>query len=170
MIPKAKVKTFEQRKREKLAELKKKEDNIQNVLDSAKNNPKFVRLLNYSLNSIDNLITPPNHDIRLNSKIIIEKGGIDILRPIAMQNLDNEEIVQHIAEIIWKLISVYDNVDQELAQLLVQFKGHEAIIELLLSKNKGPGSLALIRCLNGLTQVPQLISKLLDAGLADTIK
>ena len=170
MIPKAKVKSFEQRKREKQAELKKKEDNIQNVLDSAKNNPKFVRLLNYSLNSLDNFITPPNHDIRQNAKIIIEKGGIDILRNIAMKNLDNEEVVSRITEIIWKLLSVYDNVDQELAQLFVQAKGHEAIIELLLSKNKGPGSIPLIRCLNGLSQVPQLIGKLLDSGLAETIK
>ena len=132
MIPKAKVKTFEQRKREKQAELKKREDNIQNVLDSAKNNPKFIRLLNYSLNSIDNLITPPNPDIKFNAKIIIQKGGIDILRNVAMKNLENEEVVQHITEIIWKLLSVYDNVDQELAQLFVQHKGHEAIIELLL--------------------------------------
>lgn len=53
--------------------MKKKEDTIQTVLDSARNNPKFIKLLVYSLNSLENFITPPNREIRVNAKIIIKR-------------------------------------------------------------------------------------------------
>lgn len=55
-------------------QMKKKADTIQTVLDSAKNNPKFIKLLVYSLNSLENFITPPNREIRVNAKIIIKRN------------------------------------------------------------------------------------------------
>ena len=66
-----------------------------------------------------------------------------------------EEEGLRLAEIILKLTSLNEGVDQELALKFVGAKGHEAVIELLLSKNKGPGSVPLIKCLNNLCQVPQ---------------
>ena len=56
------------------AQMKKKQDTIQTVLDSAKKNPKFIKLLQYSLNSLENFITPPNREIRVNAKIIIKRN------------------------------------------------------------------------------------------------
>jgi hypothetical protein len=48
-----------------------KEETIKSVINTVKQNPKFIKLLVYSLNSMDNLVSPPNRDIRLNAKIII---------------------------------------------------------------------------------------------------
>ena len=171
MNTKMRVKTYEQIKREQQAVIKQKQKAISDILTSAKNNPKFAKLLSYSFTSLDKMITPPNSDARLNAKLIIEGGGIEVLRSIALKNIHNEELCKQIADIIVKLTSLYENnVDQELAQKFVANKGHEAVIEMLLSKNKGPGSVPLIKCLNNLCQVPQLINKLLEAGLAETIK
>ena len=170
MIPKAKVKTYDQRKKEREGEKQKREENIQNVLNSAQNNPKFMRLLSYSLNSIDNLITPPNQDIRLNAKIIIQKGGIEILKNVALKNEGNEEVINHLTDIIWKLTSLYDNVDNELAQNFVDGNGHKAVMDLLLKKQKGPSSLPLFKTLNGLVKVPHLVNCMLASGLIDTMK
>ena len=67
---------------------------------------------------------------------------------------------------------LYDNyTDHELALKFVEAKGHEAIIDLLLSlsKNKGTGSIPLIKCINNLCQVPQLINKLINVKLEETI-
>ena len=170
MNPKMRVKSYEQVKREKEAQLNSKRKAINDVLTSAKNNPRFAKLLSYSFTSLDKMITPPQSDARLNAKLIIEQGGLDVLRSIAQKNIHNEEICRQIADIILKLTSFNDGIDQELCQKFVEAKGHEAVIELLLSKDKGPGSVPLIKCLNNLVQVPQLINKLLDSGLAETIK
>ena len=150
--------------------IKQKKKAITDVLTSAKNNPKFAKLLSYSFTSLDKMITPPNSDARLNAQLVIESGGIEVLRSIALKNPHNEEIMKQIANIIVKLTSINGNVDQELSQKFVEAKGHEAVIEMLLSKDKDSASVPLIKCLNNLCQVPQLINKLLDAGLAETIK
>ena len=170
MNPKIKVKSYDQIKREQEAVIKQKQKAINDVLTSAKNNPKFAKLLSYSFSSLDKMITPPNSDAKLNAKLIIESGGIEVLKNIVLKNVHNEALCKQVADIIVKLTSLYGNVDQELAQKFVAAKGHEAVIEMLLSKNKGEGSVPLIKCLNNLCQVPQLINKLLDGGLAEAIK
>ena len=170
MNTKMRVKTYEEIKREQAAMKEKKKKAINDILTSATNNPKFAKLLTYSFNSLDKMITPPGSDVRLNAQLIIECGGIEVLRSLAIKNSHNEEICKQIADIIFKLTSLYHHVDQELAQKFVANKGHEAVIEMLLSKNKGPGSIPLIKCINNLCQVPQLVNKLLDAGIAETVK
>ena len=170
MNTKMRVKTYEEIKREQAAMKEKKKRAINDILTSATNNPKFAKLLTYSFNSLDKMITPPGSDVRLNAQLIIECGGIEVLRSLALKNSHNEEICRQIAEIIYKLTSIYELVDQELAQKFVAAKGHEAVIEILLGKNKGPGSIPLIKCIHNLCQVPQLVNKLLDAGIAETIK
>ena len=164
------VKSYEQVKKEKEAQLNSKRKAINDILTSAKNNPKFAKLLSYSFGSLDKMITPPQSDVRINAILILEQGGVVVLRSTALKNIHNEELCKQIAEIIFKLTYLYERVDQELALKFVEAKGHEAVIELLLSKDKGPGSVPLIKCLNNLCQVPQLINKLLNAGLAETIK
>ena len=170
MNTKMRVRTYEEIKREQALIKEKKKKAINDILTSTTNNPKFAKLLAYSFTSLDKMITPPGSDVRLNAQLIIECGGIEVLRSLALKNSHNEELCKQIAEIIFKLTSLYHTVDQELAQKFVARKGHEAVIEMLLSKNKGPGSIPLIKCINNLCQVPQLINKLLDAGIAETIK
>jgi hypothetical protein len=51
---------------------------ITDLLESIKNNPKFIQLLIFSMNSLENFISPPNRKIKANSKIII-KCKINIL-------------------------------------------------------------------------------------------
>jgi hypothetical protein len=41
---------------------------------------------------------------------------------------------------MWKIISINDIVDQELVKLFADTNGHEAVIEILLCKQKGEGS------------------------------
>ena len=164
------VKTYEQIKKEQEAQIKQKQKAIKDIIVSAKNNPKFAKLLSYSFTSLSKMITPPNSDARLNAKLIMEQGGIDVLRSIAQKNPNNEELRKQIADIILKLTSLYDNVDLELSQKFVESKGHEAVMEMLSIKHKGAVSVPLIKCLNNLCQIPQLIDKLLDSGIADTIK
>ena len=74
------------------------------------------------------MIIPPNSDARLNAKLIIEVGCIEVL-------IHNEELLKQIANIILKLTSQYENLlVQELAQKFFAVKVHEAVIEVLLSK------------------------------------
>ena len=76
--------------------MKKKEDQILNAVTTLKNNPKFIKLLVYGLNSLDSYLNPPNRysEIRLNAKIIIRFDGIGILKLCTMSNLSNDEIVE----------------------------------------------------------------------------
>lgn len=53
-------------------EMKQKIETISNVLKSIKQNPKFIKLLIYSMNSLENFVTPPNSEVRLNARIIIK--------------------------------------------------------------------------------------------------
>ena len=69
MNTKMRVKTYEQIKRQQEAVIKQKQKAINDVLTSAKNNPKFAKLLSYSFTSLDKMITPPNSDVRLNAKL-----------------------------------------------------------------------------------------------------
>ena len=78
---------------EKKRILKQKEDQIINVIVTLKANPKFIKLLTFSLNSMDTLITPPNREIKLNSKLIIQNDGVAVLKITASINISNEEIV-----------------------------------------------------------------------------
>ena len=170
MNPKIRVKSYDQVKREQEAQLNTKRKAIKDALTSAKNNPKFAKLLSYSFSSLDKMISPPESDIRTNAKLIMEQGGLEVLKQIALKNLHNESVLQQIADIILKLTQSNDQVDPELCQKFVGAKGHEAVIELLIAKDKGPSSVPLIKTLNNLCQVPPLINKLLDAGLAESIK
>ena len=104
------VKTYEELKKEREAMIKQKQKTINDILTSATNNPKFAKLLTYSFTSLDRMITPPGSDVRLNAKLIIEAGGIEVLRSIALKNAHNEELCKQIADIIYKLTSIYEKV------------------------------------------------------------
>ena len=47
---------------------------------------------------------------------------------------------QTAGDIIWKCISFNDVIDMELAKLFADALGHEAVIEILLSKDKSQSS------------------------------
>lgn len=53
-------------------EIQQKIEIISNVIQSIKNNPKFIKLLIYSMNSLENFVSPPNREIRINARIIIK--------------------------------------------------------------------------------------------------
>ena len=74
-------------------QLQQKEDQLANILKTLKSNQKFIKLLIYSLNSLDAFVTPPNREIRLNARIIIRMEGVSILRTIGLLNLSNEEVL-----------------------------------------------------------------------------
>jgi hypothetical protein len=78
-----------------------KEEVLLNVINTLKQNPKFIKLLAYSLNSLESFVSPPNRDIRVNARIIIKLDGIGTLKVIATVNLSNEEIVDVLFIIIF---------------------------------------------------------------------
>ena len=129
MNTKMRVKSYDQVKREQEAQLNTKRKAIKDALTSAKNNPRFAKLLSYSFSSLEKMISPPESDIRTNAKLIMEQGGLEVLKQIALKNLHNESVLQQIADIILKLTQSNDQVDPELCQKFVGAKGHEAIIE-----------------------------------------
>ncbi len=45
---------------------------ITDLIKSIKNNPKFIKLLIFSMNSLENFVSPPNRKIKANAKIIIK--------------------------------------------------------------------------------------------------
>jgi hypothetical protein len=63
---------------QKNMQMQQKEETLQNVLNTVKQNPKFIKLLVYSLNSLESFVSPPNRDIRINAKIII-KCKLDVI-------------------------------------------------------------------------------------------
>ena len=71
-----KVKTFVERKNEEALLLQKKEEQIKSILSTAKNNPQFTKLINYSITSLEKLISPDNSDKHINIYSIIKLDGI----------------------------------------------------------------------------------------------
>ena len=54
-------------------QLQQKEETIKNVLQTVKQNPKFLRMLNFSLNSLETFVSPPNFEIKQNAKILLKR-------------------------------------------------------------------------------------------------
>ena len=170
MTDKAKPKTLSKLQEARLKVIKQKEEAIGTMLTTTKNNPNFFKLLIFTLNSLENFVSPPNREIRLNASVMIRLDGVGILHTIILKNVTKDEIVTKAGDIIWKLISIYDNLDPELAKLFCEKDGHKAVIEILLKRPNGPAEVITpyVKVLNGLVQIPQLVPTLLESGLADT--
>ena len=166
----SKPKTISKLQEARLKTMKQKEETIGTLLTTTKKNPNFIKLLIFTLNSLENYVSPPNREIRVNASVIIRLEGVGILHTIIIKNITKDEIVTKAGDIIWKLISVYNNLDSELAKLFAEKNGHKAIIEILVQRQKGPHEVTApyVRVLNGLVQIPQLVPSLLESGLVDT--
>ena len=151
-----KSKTMSKLQESRLKTMKQKEETITGLLTTTKNNPNFVKLLVFTLNTLENFVSPPNREIRVNGSVIIRLEGVGILHTIIIKNINKDEIVTKAGEIVWKLISVYNNLDPELAKLFAEKNGHKAIIEILVKRQKGPFEVisSYIKVLNGLAQIP----------------
>ena len=165
-----KSKSISKMQESRLKTMKQKEENIGTLLTTTKNNPNFAKLLIFTLNTLENYISPPNREIRVNASVIIRLEGVGILHTTTIKNISKDEIVTKAGDIIWKLISVYNNLDSELAKLFAEKNGHKAIIEILIKRQKGPHEVIApyVKVLNGLVQIPQLVPSLLESGLIDT--
>ena len=96
------------------------------------------------MNTLENFVSPPKREIRVNASVIIHLEGVGILHTIIINNITKDEIVTKAGDIIWKLVSVYNNLDTELTKLFAEKNRHKAIIEILVKRQKGPKSLLLI--------------------------
>ena len=74
-------------------QMKQKDDQLSNILKTLNSNQRFIKLLIYSLNSLDAFVTPPNREIRINARIIIRMDGVSILKTIGIINITNEEVL-----------------------------------------------------------------------------
>ena len=108
------------------------------------------------MNTLENFVSPPKREIRVNASVIIHLEGVGILHTIIINNITKDEIVTKAGDIIWKLVSVYNNLDTELAKLFAEKNRHKAIIEILVKRQKVPHEVIApyIRVLNGLVQIP----------------
>ena len=73
--------------------MKHKEDQIRDCIITLKTNPRFIKLLTFSLNSLDGFVSPPNKEIKINAKIIIRLDGVLVLKTTTTVNINNEDIV-----------------------------------------------------------------------------
>jgi hypothetical protein len=73
--------------------MKHKEDQLRDCIITLKTNPRFIRLLTFSLASLDGFVTPPNNEIKINAKIIIRLDGVLVLKTTTTININNEDIV-----------------------------------------------------------------------------
>ena len=165
-----KSKSISKMQEARLKAMKQREETIGGLLTTTKNNPNFAKLLIFTMNTLENFVSPPNREIRVNASVIIRLEGVGILHTIIIKNITKDEIVTKAGDIIWKLVSVYNNLDAELAKLFAEKNGHKAIIEILVQRQKGPHEVIApyVRVLNGLVQIPQLVPSLLESGLVDT--
>ena len=153
-----------------LRALRIKEESINTILTTIKNNQTFAKLLIFTLNSLETFVSPPNREINTNSGIILRLGGVKLLHLISIKNIKNDEIVELVGDIIYKLISVHNIIDKDLAKLFVEKNGHKAIIEVILKRNKGDKCLLpYTKIINGLVQIPQLVPTLIENNIIDAI-
>ena len=153
-----------------LRALRIKEESITTILTTIKNNQTFAKLLIFTLNSLETFVSPPNREISTNSGIIIRLGGVELLHLISVKNIRSDEIVELAGDIIYKLISVHDIIDKDLAKLFTEKNGHKAVIEIVLKKQKGDKCLLpYIKIINGLVQIPQLVPTLIENNIIDAI-
>ena len=159
---------YERLKLEKERFIKQKHESVKGVLDTIINKPNFIKLLEYALHSIDSMLTPPNRDIRLNSKVIIEESGVEALKLVMNKNLENEDIVENVCIILSKLLG--EPIDREIAKEFMDRAGHEIVFEMVCTKNPTLSSIYLIKIMNSLVSIPQLSQKLIDSGVIEALK
>ena len=165
-----KVKTYVERKNEEALALQKKEEIIKNNLITAKSNPQFTKLVNYSLSSLEKLISPDNSEKYINIYSIMKLNGIKILSNVASVNVKNDELINKTTDIM-KTFLAYDNPkNHELSKFFVEQSGHMDIFQLLISIKSEKGIISLLEIINKLVQVPQLANTLIDSGLVETLK
>ena len=155
-----------------LRSLQLKEESISTLLTTIKSNQKFAKLLIFTLNSLQGFVSPPNREIRANARIIIKLNGIDTLHLISVINITKDEIISASGDILYKLIYMNDILDKELTKIFAEKDGHKAVIDIILKTNKNIKDKTLIsyiKIINGLTQIPQLISTLIENNVIDAI-
>ena len=150
--------------------LQKKEHAIINALSTAKNNPKFEKLINYSLTSLESLISPDNSEKYINIYSIMKLGGIKTLTNIASVNFQNDELINKTTDIMNRFLKYDDPKNHELSKFFVEQSGHMDIFQLLVTIKSEEGIKSLLDIVYKLVQVPQLVNILLDSGLVDTLQ
>ena len=108
-----------------LRSLKLKEESISTLLTTIKSNQKFAKLLIFTLNSLEGFVSPPNREIRINSSIIINLNGLDVLHLISVININKDDIISLAGDIFYKLIYINDIFDKELTKLFAEKNGHK---------------------------------------------
>ena len=172
MESKSNLKPLSKMQEMNLRSLKLKEESISTLLTTIKSNQKFAKLLIFTLNSLQGFVSPPNREIRINSSIIIKLNGLDVLHLISVMNITKDEIIALAGDIFYKLIYINDIFDKELTKLFAEKNGHKLIIDIVLKrKNEKNNDILLpyIKIINGLTQIPQLISTLIENNIIDAI-
>ena len=119
-LQRPRVKSFIERKKEETEILNNKEEQIKQQLTTIKNNRTFSKVLNISLNTLENLISLENSDHLININSIIKFKGIKILCSVASENITNEEIIGKVTVIIKKHMN-YQNYSLKKTDKMIFF-------------------------------------------------
>ena len=169
-LERPRVKSFIERKNEEAELLQKKEQQIKQHLITIKNNPKFLKVLNIELISLQNLISQENSDYFINIHLIMKLDGIKILCNISSVNSKNEDIINKTTIILNNLIKNDNKKTYELSKYFIEKNGQNDIFQLLISLKNEKGIENLLEIIYYLIPIPQFFNVLLESEMIDTIK
>ena len=169
-IERPRVKSFIERKSEEAELLQKKEQQIKQHLNTIKNNPKFFKVLNISLNIIENLISIENLEYIINIHCLMKLGGIKIICNIASVNSTNKDIVDKTTNLLKNFIKNDNKKTYELSKYFLEKSGQNDIFQLLISLRDDKGIKNLLEIIYILLPIPQFFNILIESEMIDTIK
>ena len=164
------IKSFIERKNEEALLLLRKEQQIKEHLKTIKNNAKFIKGLNLTLITLENLISKDNSDYFINIHSIIKLKGIKTLCNIASVNINNEEIIEKVTLILKNMIKNDNTKTYDLSKFFLENNGQDDIFQLLINLKNKNGIGNLLEIIYILIPIPQFFNILLESEMIDTIK
>ena len=169
-LQRPRVKSFIERKKEETEILNNKEEQIKQQLTTIKNHRTFSKVLNISLNTLENLISLENSDHLININSIIKFKGIKILCSVASENITNDEIIEKVTMILKNMISNDNKKTYELSKLFLEKNGQNDIFQLLINLKDKKCILNLLEIIFILIPIPQFFKILIDSEMTESIK
>jgi len=138
------------------------------TLESIRQNPKFARLLGFSVNNLSELLRTINPKHRVNAYFIMEEKGHNNLIQALKDHKKNESLVYSVIQCLARIISSSKQFQEEYCFKIVQVGAPQAIHELINAINKNSEAMRLTMPLIGyLAASRSNVQHLIEAGLMD---
>jgi len=138
------------------------------TLESMRQNPKFARLLGFSVNNLSELLKTINPKHRVNAYFIIQEKGHQNLVQALKDHKKNESLVYSVVECLVRIISSSKQFQEEYCQKIIEVGAPLALHELINTINKNSEAMRLTMPLIGyLAGSRASVQQLIEAGLMD---